>query len=132
MFTRCIGRIMGPRPCGWSLSAPNVAFHAGGGEQQIFRVAGSASVTGSGSATVTLVHTHATEPAEVVVRLKGGKARGVQHIALGHERLNAHNTFAQPETVMARQVGTAPQASGEAIRCVLPPASVNRLDIQLG
>ncbi len=114
------------------VEAPDVAFHAGGGEQQLFRVAGSASITGSGSATVTLVHTHATEPAEVVMRLKGGKASGVQHIALSHERLNAHNTFAQPETVMPRPAATAPHVNGEEIRCVLPPASVNRLDIQLG
>jgi alpha-L-arabinofuranosidase len=113
------------------VEAPDVGFHAGG-EQQIFRVAGSASATGSGSATVTLVHTHATEAAEVVVRLKGGRAAGAKQTVLSHGQLNAHNTFSQPGTVLPRPAAHDPRASGEEIRCVLPPASVNRLDIQLG
>ncbi len=112
--------------------APDVAFRAGGPGGQIFRVAGSASVTGTKSATVTLVHAHATEPAELMLRLKGGRAAGATQTVLTHEQLNAHNTFALPETVMPRPAVNAPRAIGEEIRCVLPPASVNRLDIQLG
>ena len=53
--------------------APDVTFQAGGREERIFRVAGSASVSGSNTAAATLVHTHATEPAEVIIRLKGGR-----------------------------------------------------------
>ena len=111
--------------------APDVKFQAGGREERIFRVAGSASVSGSNTAAATLVHTHATEPAEVIIRLKGGRAAEVQHTVLSHEQLNAHNTFADPETVVPRPAATAPRASGEEIRCVLPPRSVNRLDIKL-
>ena len=48
------------------VEAPEVTFQAGGREQRIFRLAGSASLAGAKDATVTLVHTHATEPAEVV------------------------------------------------------------------
>ncbi len=114
------------------VEAPDIAFHAGVGEQQLFRVAGSASVSGAGSATVTLVHTHATEPAELVVRLKGGRAAGAKQTVLSHEQLNGHNTFLQPDTVLPRPAVHDPRAGGEEIRCVLPPASVNRLDIQLG
>jgi alpha-L-arabinofuranosidase len=80
---------------------------------------------------VTLVHTHATEPAELVVRLKGGRAGEVHHTVLTHDRLNAHNTFAEPQNVLAKQSATAPRSTGDEIRCVLPPRSVNRLDIQL-
>ncbi len=111
--------------------APDVAFHAAGKEQRIFRVAGSASRTGSNTATVTLVHTHATEPAELVLRLQGGRAAEVHQTVLTHERLNAHNTFAEPQTVSPKPSDTAPRPTGEEIRCVLPPRSVNRLDIRL-
>ena len=110
---------------------PEVKFQAAGREERIFRVAGSASVSPSNAATVTLVHSHATEPAEVVVRIKGGNVRGVQHTVLTHDQLNAHNTFAAPETVAPRSSARAPSASGDEIHCVLPPRSVNRLDIQL-
>ena len=59
------------------------------------------------AATVTLVHTHATEPAELVVRLKGGAAGESVTRYLCHEQLNAHNTFAAPERVV-----TKPSANG--------------------
>jgi alpha-N-arabinofuranosidase len=111
--------------------APEVAFRASGREQRIFRLAGSASIGSSRAATVTLVHTHAAEPAEVVVRLKGGTAAGVRHTVLCHDQLNAHNTFAEPDRVIAKPSATALRALGQEVRCVLPPASVNRLDIQL-
>jgi alpha-N-arabinofuranosidase len=111
--------------------APEVTFKAGGADQQIFRLAGSASTNGSGAATVTLVHTHATEPAEVVVRLKGGTVGQVQHTVLTHDQLNAHNTFAEPANLIPKPNATAPRGAGEEIRCLLPAHSVNRLDIQL-
>jgi alpha-L-arabinofuranosidase len=111
--------------------APDLAFQAGGRQQRIFRLAGSASVSAPSAATVTLVHTHATEPAEVIVRLKGGAARGVSHTVLCNEQLNAHNTFAAPNRVITRPSETAARVEGEVIRCTLPPASVNRLDISI-
>jgi alpha-L-arabinofuranosidase len=111
--------------------APDLTFQAGGREQRIFRLAGSASVSAPSTATVTLVHTHATEPAELIIRLKGGAARGVTHTVLCHEQLNAHNTFAAPERVVTKPSQTAARVDGETIRCTLPPASVNRLDISI-
>jgi alpha-N-arabinofuranosidase len=113
------------------VEAPELTFRAGTREQQIFRLAGSASLAGAKEATVTLVHTHATEPAEVVVRLRGGAAADVRHTVLTHPELNAHNTFEQPETVVPKPSDTAPRASGAEVRCLLPPASVNRLDVRL-
>ena len=111
------------------VEAPDVAFQAGGRQQKIFRVAGSASLAGPKEATLTLVHTHATEPAEVVLRLRGGAAGQVRQTVLTHSQLNAHNTFAQPETVMPRTVDL--EVRGALLRCILAPASVNRLDIEL-
>ena len=111
--------------------APDVAFQAGGREQRIFRLAGSASKTAPGAVTVTLVHTHATEPAEVVVRLKGAAARDFRHTVLCHEQLNAHNTFVAPIGLSPGPSEKAPRAQADGIRCTLPPASVNRLDITI-
>ncbi len=113
------------------IESPEVTFKAGGAEQRIFRLAGSASRSAPDAVTVTLVHTHATEPAEVVIRLKGAAAGKIRHTVLSHEQLNAHNTFAEPDHVIPKPSATAPRGEGEEIRCVLPPASINRLDISL-
>jgi alpha-L-arabinofuranosidase len=49
---------------------------------------------------------------------------------LTHRELNAHNTFEQPDTVVPSANATAPRVEGGEIRCVFPPASINRLEIQ--
>jgi alpha-N-arabinofuranosidase len=112
------------------IEAPEVSFRGEGRGLGIFRLAGSASRADSNAVTVTLVHTHATEPAEVVVRLRGGSAKHVRHTVLTHRELNAHNTFEQPETIVPRANEPAPRVEGNEIHCVFPPASINRLDIQ--
>ncbi len=113
------------------VEAPSVPFQAGGRQEQLFRLAGSASLGASKNATVTLVHTHATEPAEVLLRIKPGAASRVQHSVLTHDLLNAHNTFAQPGTVLPTACPSQPRIVEGEIRCIMPPRSVNRLDIQL-
>jgi alpha-L-arabinofuranosidase len=113
-----------------AVDAPDVIFKAGGRDQRIFRVAGSASLAGPKEATLTLVHTHATEPAEVVIRLRGGEANQVRQTILSHTELNAHNTFEQPDNVVPKTTELA--ARGVEFKCVLAPASANRFDIRLG
>ena len=113
-----------------AVEAPDVIFKAGGTEQKIFRVAGSASLAGPKDATLTLVHTHATEPAEIVIRLRGGAANQVRQTVLSHTQLNAHNTFEKPDNLVPKT--TELPARGPELKCVLPPASVNRFDIRLG
>jgi alpha-N-arabinofuranosidase len=110
--------------------SPEVRFRGEGGELRIFRLAGSASLGDSNVATVTLVQTHATDPADIVVRLRGGSAEQVRHTVLTHEELNAHNTFERPDNVVPAASETAPRVEGAVIHCVLPPASINRLDIE--
>ena len=83
-------------------------FQAGGKQQQIFRLAGSASVTPSKAVTLTLVHTHATDPAEVVVRIKPGNVVRGDHTVLTHAQPNAHNTFAEPARVLPSPSTIAP------------------------
>jgi alpha-N-arabinofuranosidase len=119
----------GARAVRLALEAPQVDFRAEGKDRKLFRVAGSASVKGK-DLTLTLVHTHVTEPAEVSIQLRDGKAsEGVQQTVLSHEKLNAHNTFENPNQVMPKT--TTLKSSGSSIKCVLPPASINRMDLRL-
>jgi alpha-L-arabinofuranosidase len=111
------------------VEAPDVSFRTAGAERRLFRLAGSASRSGDKVATLTLVHTHASEPVDVVLRLRGATATQVRHTLLTHARLNAHNTFAEPGTVVPRRAELA--ARGAELRCTLPPASINRLDFDL-
>jgi alpha-N-arabinofuranosidase len=119
----------GARAVKIDVQAPDVTFHAGGQERKLFRVAGAASVKGK-TLTVTLVHTHHREPAEVAIRLRDGKVDTVRQTVLTHEKLNAHNTFDNPKEVVPKT--TEGQGRGERITCVLPPASVVRLEVRLG
>jgi alpha-N-arabinofuranosidase len=111
------------------VQSPDVTFRAGGREQNLFRVAGSASVQGQ-ALTLTLVHTHAGEPAEVAVRLRGGTAGEARQTVLTHAELNAHNTFERPSVVAPKAADV--KGNGSGLRCVLPPASVNRIEVKLG
>lgn len=111
------------------LQAPEVTFRAGGRPESIVRLAGSASRAPNGRATITLAHLHASEPAEILIRLRGGSARQVVHTVLTHRELNAHNTFEHPDVVTPR--ASALEARGAELRCTLPPASVNCLEVRL-
>jgi alpha-N-arabinofuranosidase len=109
------------------VQGPSISFQAKG-PQKIFRVAGSASQADR-RVTVTLVHTHASDPAEVSLALRGGSAASVSQTVLTHPTLNAHNTFERPEELVPKTSSTAYR--GASFACVLPPASVTRLDIAL-
>ena len=75
----------GARSVRIDVHAPEVAFGPGKWPKRIFRMAGSASRTGQRQLTLTLVHTHATEPAEVSILLRGGSAqRGAADRAHAH------------------------------------------------
>jgi alpha-N-arabinofuranosidase len=107
------------------VQAPSVEFKARG-QKKIFRVAGSASRTDR-KLTVTLVHTHVSEPAEITFSLRGGSADHVEHTVLTHAKLNAYNSFEKPDELVPKTTSTS--LKGATFTCVLPPASVNRFDI---
>jgi alpha-N-arabinofuranosidase len=111
------------------VQAPSVSFRAGGNDANLFRLAGSASRKEK-QLTLTFVHTHLREPAEVAIRLRAGRAERVNQTVLTHHELNAHNTFDKPETVVPQSSAT--DLRGETLRCILAPASVTRFDVQLG
>jgi alpha-L-arabinofuranosidase len=119
----------GARAVRIDVQAPDVSFQAGGREQRIFRLAGSASRTGSKDTTLTLVHSHVSEPAGLIINLRGGTAERVRHTILTHDQLNAQNTFEQPRTVVPRT--RTLETGGPVLRCTLPPASISRFDIRL-
>ncbi|MFO0909527.1 MAG: alpha-L-arabinofuranosidase C-terminal domain-containing protein [Isosphaeraceae bacterium] len=112
------------------VEAEDIGFQAGSRRQDLPRVAGSASLSGK-SLTLTLVHTHATEPLEIELRLKGGTATEAQRTLLTHKELNAHNTFENPTNVVPT-TGPADGVAGDVCRVTLPPASIVRYDIRLG
>jgi alpha-N-arabinofuranosidase len=118
----------GGRAVRLDVQAPEATFRAGGQERRLFRIAGAASVKEK-ELTLTLVHTHVNEPAEIAVRLRGGAADSVRQTVLTHEKLNAHNTFEDPDVVVPKTA--AVEGHGPEVRCVLPPASVSRLDVRL-
>jgi alpha-N-arabinofuranosidase len=111
------------------VQAPQVAFQAMGQTENMFRVAGSASVGDDHRLVVTLVHTHASEPFDLAIELKGGSARSIDWTVLNHSDLNAHNTFESPNSVVPAKAKT--DATGSSLQVTLPPASVNRLEIRL-
>jgi alpha-N-arabinofuranosidase len=111
------------------VQAPDVAFQVADREERIFRIAGSASLSGDKGLTLTLVHSHASEPAEVAIRLRDASASSVRRTTLTHEALNAHNTFEHPDEVVPKTSAT--DLRGADLRCTLPPASVTRLDVEL-
>lgn len=112
------------------IEASDVPFRVGDRDASIFRVAGSASRKGPGQATVTLVHTHATEPIDLELTLRGGMAKSVGQVVLAHETLNAHNTYEQPNEVVPK--AETLDLSGGVLRLTLAPASVTRFDINIG
>jgi len=109
------------------VQAPAVSFNAKG-PSHVFRVAGSAS-RADRRVTITLVHTHASEPAEVTLSLRGGSADRVDQTVLTHSALNAHNTFERPDELVPKPSSTPHR--GASFTCVLPPASVTRFDVTL-
>jgi alpha-N-arabinofuranosidase len=119
----------GARAVRIDVQAPELTFQAGGRSERIVRLAGSASRGDDGRATLTLAHLHATEPANILIRLHGGAARQVRQTVLTHGELNAHNTFERPDVVTPR--ATVLQTRGAELRCTLPPASVNAFEIRL-
>jgi alpha-N-arabinofuranosidase len=112
------------------VQTPEVSFQAEGRTERIVRLAGSASRSTDGRATLTLAHLHASEPAEVRILLHGGAASEVRHTVLTHTELNAHNTFERPDVVAPRT--STSDARGANLRVTLPPASVNALEIRPG
>lgn len=113
------------------VAAEPVAFSLDGKDRQIFRVAGSASLRDK-QLTLTLTHTHASEPIEVAIRMVGSaKPTEIAGTVLTHDKLNAANTFDTPVEVIPRGLPLDHPKPDGLLVVTLPPASVTRLRVFL-
>ena len=119
----------GARAVRIDVEAPEVTFQAGGRSERIFRLAGSASRSGNERRDADA----GPSPRD---RAGGGRhpparrrGRQVRHTVLTHAELNAHNTFERPDVVTPKT--STLEARGAELRCKLPAASVNALEIRL-
>lgn len=69
------------------------------GEERLPQVSASASRRADGTVNLSLCNLHHEEPAEVTCELRGASFRQVSGRILTAASMNAHNTFAKPETV---------------------------------
>lgn len=113
------------------VAAEPVTFSLEGKDRKIFRVAGSASVRDK-QLTLTLTHTHASEPIEVAIKLVGSaRPAELAGTVLTHSKLNAANTFESPAEVIPRDLPLDRPKPDGSLAVTLPPASVTRLRMTL-
>ncbi|GIX07843.1 MAG: alpha-N-arabinofuranosidase [Candidatus Poribacteria bacterium] len=108
--------------------ADPIALQVGGRDQELFGLAGSASLKGD-RLFLTVVNPSVDHPQEATIRIVGASARGERAQVLSHEDIHAHNTFDAPETV--QPVESALSGEGSEIAYTFPPASVTALSFRL-
>ncbi|MBV9035130.1 MAG: alpha-L-arabinofuranosidase [Acidobacteriaceae bacterium] len=113
---------------GVAFSAPNIAYNANGKRARFWGLNGSASLQGK-DLTLTVVNPHIGTPCDTEIVLRGARYADTAAAVLTSEKMNAHNTFEQPDTV-APQSKTL-QASANPLRFSFPPASVTKLQIRM-
>lgn len=91
-------------------------------------LAGSASLHDR-RVVLTVANTHASEPSEADIRIRGGSVRSGQGRVLAAADIHAHNTFAEPRAVVSRDLEAKITAGANTLQ--FPPASVTRLELEL-
>jgi alpha-N-arabinofuranosidase len=91
-------------------------------------LAGSASLHGR-QLVLTVVNTHASQPQQVEIRLRGAAAKSGSGRVLQADDIHAHNTFAQPDACVPRDAQV--DANGPSFVHTFSPASVTRLTFEL-
>lgn len=86
----------------------------------------SASVAKDESINISLVNTSPTESHSVEIKFAGSARKDIRGRLLHAKRMDAHNTFDQPDTVQPRPIQTL-KSTGNTIQLTLPPASVSTL-----
>jgi len=114
------------------VEAPSIGYKFKNKNEEIFRMAGSASVDPDGkNVTLTITHTHVDEPIEVELALRGGKCEEGGRTVLTHADIHAHNTFEKPDEVVAATEPFPPN-KGRSICLTLPPHSITCLQLRSG
>jgi alpha-L-arabinofuranosidase len=109
--------------------AEDIAYKAGGGEQRMFGLDGSASLKDD-VLTLSVVNPHADQPVEALITLRGGKARSAAVLVLAHKDIHTHNTFDQPDACKPETSALALNSS--EWRYTFAPASVTVFRVFLG
>jgi len=89
----------------------------------------SASRTDSGKINITICNLNHTLPAEIVCELKEFTPKNVTGQTLTAEKINAHNTFDQPDAVKPVKL-TDVKIDGQKISLRLPAKSVSVIEIE--
>jgi alpha-L-arabinofuranosidase len=104
-------------------SAPGLADAPG-----LAGLAGSASLHGK-RLVLSVVNPSITETRETEVSIRGAGIREAKIRTLSHDDIHGHNSFDHPEAV-TRKEGRA-EVKGSGVVCVLAPASVNLMTLEL-
>ena len=97
---------------------------------QVAAISVSASLNADGTINVSLVNTSPTESHEIKISFSGKNVKDTRGRVLNAKRMDAHNTFEQPETVEPRPISDLSSA-GNLIQLTVPPASVSTLTVSL-
>jgi alpha-N-arabinofuranosidase len=99
------------------------------GDDEIPALSVSASKADDGVVYVSLVNTHATDSVALNCELKGVDATKVSGRVLTADKLDAHNTFDNPEVVKPAEFKDC-SVSGGVLKASLPPHSVVVLSLE--
>jgi alpha-L-arabinofuranosidase len=109
-------------------TAPSIDYHYNGKAKSIWGLKGSASLKGK-TLTLTVVNSHAREPQEATINLRGARVKSARLVALAHTDIHAMNTFEVPDAL--RPIERAIEVAGASFTCAFTAASVNRLTLEL-
>jgi alpha-N-arabinofuranosidase len=112
-------------------SSPSATYDRDGQDSAFPALTGSASWDGSRKELVlSVVNADAARTREAEILVHPGKALAAKATTLTHKELNAHNTFAQPDSVQPQEQALV--IKGASVVHVFPPASVTTLNIRVG
>jgi alpha-N-arabinofuranosidase len=92
-------------------------------------LAGSASLH-ERQLVLTVINTHASDPQQVAVRLRGASVKAASARVLAANDIHAHNTFAEPDAV--KPVDANVEARNSTFAHTFPPASITLMTLELG
>ena len=93
------------------------------GEKKLKAISASASINEAGQIHISLVNIHATRTQELRIDLRGTEARKISGQILTAQKLQAHNTFDNPNVIQPKNFKDFKLDSKE-LSVQLPPFSV--------
>jgi alpha-L-arabinofuranosidase len=111
-------------------SAPRIGYQRVNAAGSFWGLGGSATVKDR-VLTLTVVNPHASEARDAEVAIRGAApATTARAVTIAATDIHAHNTFAEPHAVQAREASVSPPRDG-LVAYRFPPASVTRLTLDL-